>query len=326
MIHAPAQPKHEHSLYMSKTNLTHSNLIAIFGLAILFISACNTPHSGDEIKRLARVGNEYLTLDHARNQIPDFMLQEDSIGALKAYRETWIENRLMLQEAERLQLRQNSEVQNKIQQAQQEVLTQALKEAVISDYEEELVVTDEEARNYYQAHKDQFVLNERFVQFRHLIAEDIESARAAKRELMQAVPWPEVAREYSLNAEAKITESEQFWPISMAASDISIMNRYLKIIGQSEISPIQRVNANYHFVQLMESRAKGEHPDLDWLMEQIKDWLLLDKRRRHFSSYVKNLYLKARSNNEVDTYNVSQTNNEIQPSSADTLQNNETNE
>lgn len=311
---------------MSKTKLIIFKLTAILGLLLFIVSTCTTPRSGDEIKRLARVGNEYLTLEHARNQIPDFMLQQDSVGALKAYRETWIENRLMLQEAERLQLRQNSEVQNKLRQAQQEVLTQALKEAVISDYEEELVVTDEEARNYYQAHKDQFVLNERFVQFRHLIAQDIESARAAKRELMQAVPWPEVAKKYSINAEAKITESEQFWPISMAASDISIMNRYLKIIGQSEISPIQRVNGNYHFVQLMESRAEGEHPDLDWLMEQIKDWLMLDKRRRHFSSYVKNLYLKAQSNNEVDTYNVLQTNNEIQSNSADTLQNNQTDE
>lgn len=305
---------------------TISKPVAIFVLLIIYVTACTSPRSGEEVKRLARVGNEYLTLEHARNQIPDFMLQQDSIGALKAYRETWIENRLMLQEAERLQLRRNNEVQHKIQQAQQEVLTQALKEAVISDYEEELVITDEEARNYYQAHKDQFVLNERFVQFRHLIAKDIESARAAKRELMQAVPWPEVARTYSLNAEAKITESEQFWPISMAASEINIMNRYLKIIGQSEISPIQRVNGNYHFVQLMESRAKGEHPDLDWLMEQIKDWLLLDKRRRHFSSYVKNLYLKAQSNNEVDTYNVLQATNEFNPNSADTLQTNETNE
>lgn len=309
--------------------LSNSNIFKQFTVIVLSVfitAACTSPRTGDEVKRLARVGNEYLTLEQARTQIPDFMLQQDSIEALKTYRETWIENRLMLQEAERLQLRQNSEVRNKIQQAQQDVLMQALKDAVISDYEEELEVTDEEARNYYQAHKDQFVLNERFVQFRHLIAEDIESARAAKRELMQAVPWPEVARKYSLNAEAKITESEQFWPISMAASDINIMNRYLNIIGQSEISPIQRVNGNYHFVQLMESRAKGEHPDLDWLMEQIKDWLVLDKRRRHFSSYVKNLYLKAQSNNEVDTYNVLPTNNKLQTNSADTLQNNETNE
>ena len=308
----------------SKFNVLKLILACSFTLIILW--GCNSSMSGDETKRLARVGNDYLTLEEARNRIPAFILQQDSIDALNSFRERWIQNRLMLQEAERLQLRQDKQIRQKLQNAQQEVLTQALKDVVISEYEEELVVSDEEARNYYQAHKDQFVLNERFVQFRHLIAKDIESARAAKRELMQAVPWPEVARKYSINAEAKITESEQFWPISMAASDISIMNRYLKIIGQSEISPIQRVNGNYHFVQLLESRAKGEHPDLDWLMEQIKDWLLLDKRRRHFSSYVKNLYLKAQSNNEVETYNVLPTNSNYKPSIADTLETNETDE
>lgn len=302
------------------------NFILVGCLTLFMFWGCNSSMSGDEVERLARVGNEYLTLEQARDQVPDFMLQEDSVNALNSFRKTWIENQLMLQEAQRLQLRQNNEVRRKLQKAQQEVLTQALKDIVVSKYEEELIVSDEEARNYYQAHKDQFVLNERFVQFRHLIAEDIESARAAKRELMQAVPWPEVAQKYSINPEAKITESEQFWPISMAASDISIMNRYLKIIGQSEISPIQRVNGNYHFVQLLESRAKGEHPDLDWLMEQIKDWLLLDKRRRHFSSYVKNLYLKAQSNNEVETYNVLPTNSNFKPSIADTLETNETDE
>lgn len=290
------------------------------------IQNCTPVNREPKQVRLARVGNEYLNLEEARAQIPGFMIEQDSITALKSYREDWIEKRLMLQEAERLQLRQKKAIRRKLQKAQLEVLTQALKDVVITDFEENLIVTDEEARNYYQAHKDQFVLNERFVQFRHLVAKDMESARAAKRELMQAVPWPEVARTYSINPETKITESEQFWPISMAAADINIMHRYLQIIGQSEISPIQRVNGNYHFVQLMESRAKGEHPDLDWLMEQIKDWLVLDKRRRHFSSYVKNLYLKAQSNNEIETFNVLPTNSNAKPSSTDTLETIETNE
>lgn len=293
---------------------------------LMLFSACNPANDKLEDIQLARVGNEYLTLEEARKQIPAFIIDEDSIAALRSFRESWIERRLMLQEAERLQLRQRDEIQQKMREAQQEVLKQSLKEVVISEYEEDLVISDEEARNYYQAHKDQFVLSERFIQFRHLVAADIESARAAKRELMQAVPWPEVARKYSLNPEAKITESEQFWPISMATSDISIMQRYLNIIGQTEISPIQRVNGNYHFVQLMESRAKGEHPELDWLIEQIKDWLLLDKRRRHFSSYVKNLYLKAQSNNEIETYNVLTSNTNSKPSSTDTLETIETNE
>lgn len=307
----------------STTHLFSSLFLAI---ALLPVLGCNSGTPEDRPERLARVGNEYLTVEQARDRIPEYIMQEDSISALRSYRDRWIEQRLMLQEAERLQLRQRPEVQQKLREAQREVLTQALSDVVISNFEENLEVTDEEARNYYQAHKDQFVLNERFVQFRHMVAEDIESARAAKRELMQAVPWPEVARKYSLNAEAKITESEQFWPISMALGDINIMNRYLQIIGQTEISPIQRVNGNYHFVQLIESRAEGEHPELDWLMEQIKDWLALDKRRRHLSSYVKNLYLKAESNNEIDTYNVLQTNPNTKSGSTDTLETNQTNE
>lgn len=292
---------------------------------MLWLQGCNPVPDEKKEAALARVGNEMLTVKEARAQIPEFMLEEDSVEALRSYRKSWIEKRLMLQEAARLQLSQRQEIQAKMKEARNEVLTQALKDVVISDFEEGLVITDEEARNYYQAHKDQFILNERFVRFRHMVAPDIGSARAAKRELMQAVSWPEVARKYSINPETKIAEAEQFWPISMAAADIDIMNRYLQIIGQTEISPIQRVGGNYHFVQLMESRAKGEHPDLDWLTTQIKDWLTLDKRRRHFSSYVKNLYLKAQSNNEIETYNVLPTNSNPKSSSVDTLEIIETN-
>lgn len=303
-----------------------STVLVLLGTLVILAPACDSVSQTKNPERLARVGNEYLTIDEARNHIPAYIIEEDSIAALRSYRERWIEKRLILQEADRLQLLQQSEVQQKLLEAREEVLAQALKDVVISNFEEDLVVTDDEARNYYQAHKDQFVLNERFVQYRHMIARDIESARAAKRELMQAVPWPEVARSYSLNPEAQITESEQYWPISMALADIDIMNRYLRIIGQTEISPIQRVDGNYHFVQLMDARAEGEHPELDWLIEQIKDWLALDKRRRHLSSYIKNLYLKAESNNEIETYNVLQPNSNTKPSSTDTLENFEANE
>jgi hypothetical protein len=73
-------------------------------------------------------------------------------------------------------------------------------------------------------------------------------------------------------------------------------------------------------VQLIDERAKGEHPDLNWLIEQIKDWMLLNKRSRHFKSYVQNLYLKAESNNEVETFNVLPVNPNQQSTVSDTLE------
>ncbi len=306
---------------MHRLNHLYSlRLVLALSLCLLILAACNNSGNNTEPTRLARVGNTYLTVEEARAEIPEFVYRQDSTQALLAYREEWIQNQVVLQEAERLRLRQNENVRNRLRQAQQEVLSQALKDYVLSEYNENLEVTDEEARNYYQAHKDQFILNERYVQFRHVETADLESARAAKRAIMQGRPWEEVAREYSINPEAKIRASNQYLPISMAMADINIMNRYLNIIGQTEISPIQRVGNTYHFVQLMDSRAQGEHPDLEWLIEQIKDWLLLDKRRRHFSSYLKNLYLKAKSNNEIESFNVLTTNSNPNEIPSDTLE------
>ncbi|MDZ7680323.1 MAG: peptidyl-prolyl cis-trans isomerase [Fodinibius sp.] len=300
----------------------------IFG-GLLLLSGCTQQSPNNAEDMLARVGNTYLTIEQAKSDIPDFVMQSDSISALHSYREEWVREQVLLQEANRLNLAQEEEVRKKLEQARQEVLREALKDYVMGAKQEDLEVTDAEVRSYYQANKEQFALNEDFVQFRHLRTRTITDARAARQDLLDGVSWPEVANQYGINPEVAINESEQYWPISMAAQNIDIMNRYLNIIGQSEISPIQRVNGVYHFVQLMDKRSEGDQPNLDWLMNEIKDWMILNKRRQNFSSYVKNLYLKAKSNNEVETFNVlpTQTNKSNQkPTVQDTLESNSANE
>lgn len=295
-------------------------------LAVLFFSSCQQSTDKKTENVLARVGNNYLTIQQATADIPDFVLDEDSVNALYRYREDWIRQQLLLHEANRLGLNQKKEIQEKLQKARQEVLREALKDYVIQTSENEIQITDDEARSYYQANKDKFELNEDFIQFRHMKTEDIRAARAARQDLLDGVPWPEVARQYAINPEVAINESKQYWPISMAAQGVDIMHRYLTVIGQSEISPIQRVGGVYHFVQLMDKRSEGEQPDLDWLIEQIKDWMILNKRRRNFSSYVKNLYLKAKTNNEVETFNVLPSKSNPKTTTEDTLESNSANE
>ena len=76
---------------------------------------------------------------------------------------------------------------------------------------------------------------------------------------------------------------------SLALSNYEILNRYLQLIGKSEISIIEKIGDEYHFVQLLEERAAGDHPDLEWLIDQITDWLILEKKRIAFNTYLKNL-------------------------------------
>ncbi|MEX0608320.1 MAG: peptidyl-prolyl cis-trans isomerase [Balneolaceae bacterium] len=277
-----------------------------FTIIILFLglgTGC-VQKSENEPVILAEVGGKKLTLSNAKENIPKHIFAIDSIASFAKYREDWIRRQVILQEAERLNFANRKTVQQHLARLKDEYILQAVQDYIISEFEEEVTVSEEEARNYYQQNKDKFVLDERYVQYRHLIARNNQDAENAKRELMRGISWETVANKYSLYPDLKIRESERFWPISVAAADIALLNRYLNVIGPSEISPTHRVGSEYHFVQLMDERPKGDHPDLDWLINQIEEWLVLEKRKRAFNTYVKNLYLQGQANNEIKIYNV----------------------
>lgn len=282
--------------------------IRIVFLFLFLVAISCTRKSDNTEPALARVGSSVLLVSEARNSIPSYLFEKDSIEAFVTYRDNWIEQQILLQDAYRLRIHRQPEVQNRLKKLHDESLARLTKEFIISEMESELTVSDEEARLYYQENKDSFVLEERYIRYRHLTTSSLSNAQRARQDLLRGISWEDVANEFSVNSEQALQISSRFWPESMAASDVNILNRYLKVIGLSEISVIERVGEQYHFVQLLEERAKGDHPDLEWLIDQIKEWLILEKRRRVFNTYVKNLYLQAQANNEIETFNVLQEN------------------
>tara|TARA_R110002124_G_scaffold48026_1_gene142134 strand:- start:7541 stop:8434 length:894 start_codon:yes stop_codon:yes gene_type:complete len=252
----------------------------------------------------AEINGVTLTLEEAKANIPDSEFETDSIVAFQNYKENWVKNQLILQEIDRIKLLDSPEVSQKVEHAKQEMLFIAFQEAILSSLEGEVEVSTEEARNYYQQNKDKFLLDERYIRFRHLIASSMSNAENAKRDLMRGYDWNKVASDYSLQPDLVIKNASKFWPEGVALKEYETLNRYLRLIGVSEISLIENINGRFHFVQLLEERAAGEHPDLEWLLEQIKEWLILEKKRVAYNTYVKNLYLAAEANNEIRSYNV----------------------
>ena len=253
---------------------------------------------------VAQVGSEILTKKQARQHIPKFIYEQDSLQAVINYRKKWIESQLINQEAERLGLTTKEDVQERIEELKSDIYRIALKNAILQNDSAKISVSEQEANNYYERHKDQFLLQERYVRFRHLKTRTLEESRQAKSDLMQGVAWREVVQTYGLDKQETLSNSTKFWPISMALSDLDDLNRYLQIIGMNEISPIRRLNGQYHFVQLVEQYEKGEHPNLDWLQQKIQRWLVIEKRRKLFSNYIQNLHLNAESNNEITRFDV----------------------
>jgi hypothetical protein len=277
-------------------------LLPLFIFTLISFSCFKT--NVEEGTVYASVNNVKLTLEEAKANIPTSEFYTDSIKAYENYKAKWIEDQLVLQEIERIDLLDSPEVHRKVERAKRQMLMISFQEAVLSSIENEIEVTDEEAQNYYQQNKDKFLLDERYIRFRHLIAESQSDAQKAKRDLMRGIEWETVAKNYSLEPDLILKNSSRFWPENSALSEYETLNRYLRLIGITEISLIENINGRFHFVQLMEERTAGEHPDLEWLLAQIKEWLILEKKRVTYNTYLKNLYLAAEANNEIGTYNV----------------------
>jgi hypothetical protein len=274
-------------------------------IALMFIiSACSQEVRYDDSPVLASVGNQSLTLQQAFDYIPPSVLAQDTLGAIQSYTEQWLDSQIAVQHAERVGLQNQSDVQERLKRIREQILEDALYDYILSLNLDEVEVTRDEAQNYYQAHKDQFILDERMIRFRHITTRTRTEADNANRDLARGEEWETILENYSVNPERQLRESNQFWPISMASENIPMLNRYLRAMGLSERSPIYFHRGEYHLVQLLEERPEGDHPDLEWLIPQIKEWLKLEKARRITNSYMRNLYLEADANNEIEKANV----------------------
>ena len=259
---------------------------------------CDLKNSKDEYV-LAKVNNEILLRSELLQKIPSYQFTlSDSAQVISNHTQQWVQ-RILLQEAYRLQIHRKRGA-NRINELTEDYILQASKDYITKELNQDVTVSLDEARDYYQEYKDNFLLEERFIRFRFFKSTRLNDASRARQELLRGSDWENVVRKYALTPEYILNHSRRFWPISRAASESPIMNRYLQRIGITEISVIEQVGNEYHFVQLLEEKPKGEHPDLEWLLSEIQQWLLLEKKRTTFKSYKQNLYLQAEANNEIE--------------------------
>ncbi len=284
----------------------HSRFIINVFFLLLLLFSCTEKRSSADRTVIASVAGERLTLQNALDDIPPEMIKEDSIQTIYSYANQWIQSRIAIDHAQRIGIQNTPEFNKKLERYRNQLLETLLIDNIIIQNETELEVSREEAQNYYQSNREQFLLDEKYIRFRHLTTDTRAAAENANREIMAGLDWEEVVERYSAEPELQLRHSTQFWPISLAAYDLPPVNQQLRIMGITERSPIIFFRGQYHWAQIMEVRTEGEYPDLEWLIPQIEQWLKHEKTRRLTNGYLRNLYLQAESNNEIELINVSE--------------------
>ncbi len=148
-----------------KNRLILINLLTI----LLLVFACKnkdqaTLENTDKI--IAEVHNKRLMLSEVQNFIPDNSSVEDSMQILRAYTERWIKETLLLVEAEK-NVPKDLEIDRLVKDYRSSLIITNYEQALL-EQKLDTIVTEEEILQYYEANKEQYLLEHMIMRCRLL--------------------------------------------------------------------------------------------------------------------------------------------------------------
>ena len=273
-----------------------------FILAMILLAGCSDTIEKSDRTPLAKVGDQTLYLDEAIRNIPVFLYQSDSLKSVQQFRDNWIRDQILFDEAQKLGLEDFEIVQEKLEKSKREILITSMRDQILFNTSTTAEITNAEVSAFYESNRNQFVLQHRHVRVRHLYTETDEEAESARNQLINGTSWQQIVQDYAVDKNySESTDNELISEVD-AFNEFPTMKSYLQVVGLMEVSPIFKEDEYYHFIQIVEDRPPGDHPDLSMVFDQIKKWLQMDKSRKSIQVYEQNLYLQAEANNEIVIY------------------------
>ncbi len=235
----------------------------------------------------ARVGNEVITLKDVDARISKMPVQYQAV--IKSHKKEVLNDMvletLLYGEAQKRGIDKDKEVKEMLAEAQKRI---AIAKLLKDEVEEKAAVSDAEAQEYYNAHKDEFTIPERMKASQILVKTEDE-AKAVLDELGKGKSFEDLAKEKSIDTSAKkggdlgyFTKGQMIPEFEQAAAKLEI--------GQT--SGIVKTQFGYHVIKLADKKPAQPQEFKD-VSARIKTQLLANKKRDVFNKLVDGLKAKA---------------------------------
>ena len=254
---------------------------------------------------IARVGDHYLQQEDLNRMLDGMGPVPDSTQAREQVIGQWIENTLLLREAERLNLAEDPEVKRRLQEQRQNALVTALKNRIYEDIDQ--APTEQEVRTYFERHRKQLTLREPYVRVRHLTTTHKDSAQNARQRLLGAREadidsvWAELSRRYAERPARARQMADRFLPESQLFTQQPYVRDELSALREGEVAPVIRDNNRFHVLQLVGRAEEGSTPKLTWVEGEIRRRLRIRHRKQMYAREVQRLRNRAKADNLIET-------------------------
>lgn len=206
--------------------------------------------------------------------------------------ESFVTERLLLQEAEAKGVQHLAEVQELARQARNRILVAKLVE---QEVEKKTGVTDAEIKTYYDNHTDEFVVPYR-LRASHILLRDRAEAESVLAKLKAGELFEELARKYSMD------------PTSSKGGDLGYVSKGQLIpeveeaifaLKPGEVSDVVQSKFGFHILKVT-GEAKPQTKEFKLVAKDIRDRLTLEKRSQAFNDLMDRLKKKARMKVNAD--------------------------
>ena len=204
----------------------------------------------------------------------------------RKFLEALIQQKVMVQKAREMGLDKNDEVQTKIAALMREVTERVLIEALIKqEILDKVVVTDEEAKAYYDENREGFKDKEK-VKIRQIIVPTEEEAQAILQELENGADFAELASRKS-NDQSTAKSGGDPGYIERGKMPAVLEKIYFSLeVG--EISDAVKTNHGYYIVKL-EDKKEASIKEFYEVSDEIKSKLVVDKQREEHQKWLRQL-------------------------------------
>ncbi|MBR6859231.1 MAG: hypothetical protein IKM89_07465 [Bacteroidales bacterium] len=244
---------------------------------------------GDAV--VARVGPHRLTRSELADYIPTGVSSEDSLGLAQQYIKAWAEELLFVDLAETRLSDDEKDVTKELEEYRRTLLKYRYEERYINERLDTLI-SDEEVRDYYQAHKDKFLVDRPLLKTRYMVIPAGSRNLRRLKELMASEDVVDAVAADSLafTAAIKYVDSSDNWMDAillardLGTDEVSMMKalrgRFIELKGD---------DGNLRVAYLVDIVQKGSPAPLDYCAERIEDIILSARKHELVSGLERDL-------------------------------------
>jgi hypothetical protein len=286
------------------------NLIVVTGLLFLLICisiSCTQQETRNENKDfgvIAKAGNERLTADDFNSDYITTGTIKDSAYNAKKVIETWAIESLFYQEARSKLTAEETQVEKQVEEYKKS-LVNFIYQSKIVEANLDTVINNDEIEEYYENHRDNFILRDNIVKVNYLKV----PSKAPGLVKIKKLIWSASAKDKeqliglcSQNAE-NFFMNDSTW---LFLDDIKKEIPALKEFPDYNIVPGRVLEFNdedyYYYLKVKDVKVKNGLSPINFEKQNIRKFILNNRKTQIISQYKQILLEKARANKTFVTY------------------------